>query len=67
MRVVVETANDATRRWLVRLADVAHPAVPAVATAVDDALRATGRASGVRWYTREDWSGARTGWSSYPV
>lgn len=54
-------------RWLLRLSDVTHPAVPSVGTSIDDALRATGNARDLRWFSNYDWSTKPENWSALPV
>ena len=67
MKLVFRAAADDAGHWVVYLGDPSHPGAPSVATSVDDALRATERVDDVRWYTPDEWDGARHTWSPLPI
>ena len=66
IELVVRPSTE-TGRWVLRLADVDHPAAPAIATHVDDALRASGRAADLRWYSEQEWEDRAGKWSVLPI
>jgi len=67
LELVVLPSEEGGGRWLLVVEGAGHPALTAITGHVDDALRATGRASDVRWYTRADWQTDRVDWSRFPI